>query len=315
MEDSVGDADTRHHFDQWRTHAPDRQRSSTVFVMSAGGINGAAQAGMVRELLDAGVYPDAVVGVSAGAINAVFLAGTPLDKAGEAIVDAWTDVARHGIFHAKNPERLWAIVRHHPSIDSGARVAKIIDDICPVEDLSDCPLPVRIGSLNLDTLQMVWHGSGPARPRILASAAVPGIFPPVMIDGERHVDGGVGSPIPIAAAIEFAPTRLIVLDVSLMDTHPRDATMTGADVPHQSALEVFLASYDAARFRIIEAERSIVTGDTELISIEAGLPGSLLPESSRLVPQLIEQGAQAARRAIEQGRLAPTRQTPEASAV
>jgi NTE family protein len=300
----VDNLESRHHFDQWRSHSPTPEHGSTVFVMSAGGINGAAQAGMVRELLDAGVYPDAVVGVSAGAINAVFLAGTPLDKAGETLVEAWTDVARHGIFHAKNPERLWAIVRHHPSIDSGARVAKIIDDICPVENLEDCPIPVRIGSLNLDTLKMAWHHSGSARPRILASTAVPGIFPPVMIDGERHVDGGVGSPIPVAAAIEFAPSRLIVLDVSLMDSHPRDATMTGADVPHQSALEVFLASYDAARFRIIEAERSIVAGDTEVITIEAGLPGSLLPESARHVPQLIDQGAEAARDAVSRHGLA-----------
>jgi NTE family protein len=297
----VTDVESTHHFKQWMDRpAGDGSTQRTVFVLSGGGINGAAQAGMISELLARGITPDAVVGVSAGAINAVYLAGTPLDQVADGIVEQWREVGRHGIFHARNPERLWAVIRHREAIDSGARIAAIIDRVCPVDDLSDCLIPIRVGTLNLDQLRMEWHGSGAARPRVLASAAVPGVFPPVMIDGERHVDGGVGSPVPLAAAIEFEPTRLVVLDVSLMESHPRDETMAHVDAPHQSALEVFLASYDAARYRLTEAERAIIASDVEVIEISAGLPGSLHPESSKHVPQLIDLGSEAVRRVFDE---------------
>jgi predicted acylesterase/phospholipase RssA len=77
------------HFDRWRERrlgGPIDRTPSCVFVFSGGGLNGAAQAGMVRKLLAVGDYPDAVVGVSAGAINAVYLAGTPFDEAGDGLV-------------------------------------------------------------------------------------------------------------------------------------------------------------------------------------------------------------------------------------
>ena len=254
---------------------------------------------MVRELLAAGVYPDAVVGVSAGAINAVYLAGAPFDKAGDGLVAIWEEVAREGIFDTRSPERLWAVVRSHASIDSGTKLASIIERNTPVDLLEECFIPIRVGTLNLDTSSMVWHESGDAKSRLRASAQLPGIFPPVVLDGDRHVDGGVGSPVPLGAAIDFAPTRLIVLDVSLMDTHPCDSSQNGTDVPRQSAFGVFLASFDAARYRVAQAEKALITHDVEIITIRAGIPGTLLPEAAKQTPRIIELGAETAREALE----------------
>jgi NTE family protein len=290
-----------HHFDQWRDHRASElgeRPASCVFVFSGGGLNGAAQAGMVRELLAAGVYPDAVVGVSAGAMNAVYLASTPFDIAGDGLVKIWEEVGREGIFDTGSPERLWAVVRHHASIDSGSRLAAIIERNTPVDDLSECVIPIRVGTLNLESSSMEWHDRGDAKLRLRASTALPGIFPPVVLNGDRHVDGGVGSPVPLGAAIEFQPTTLVVLDVSLMESHPRDASENGTEVPRQSALGILLSSFDAARHRVALAEQAMITRDVETITIRAGIPGGLLPETAHQVPKIIELGAAAAREAL-----------------
>jgi hypothetical protein len=104
--------------------------------------------------------------------------------------------------------------------------------------------------------------------------------------------------VPLGAAIDFAPTRLIVLNVSHKDTHPRDSSQNGTDVPHQSAFGVFLASFDAARYRVAQDEKTPITHDVEIITIRAGIPGALLPEATKQIPQIIELGAEAAREAL-----------------
>jgi predicted acylesterase/phospholipase RssA len=171
-------------------------------------------------------------------------------------------------------------VRSHASIDSGTKLASIIERN-EVDQVEECLIPSRVGTLNLDTSSMVWHESGDATSRLRASAALPGIFPPVVLDGDRHVEGGVGSPMPLGAAIDFAPTRLIVRDASLMDTHPRDSSQNGTDVAPQSAFGVFLASFGAARYRVAQAEKALITHEVEIITIRAGIPGALLLKATK----------------------------------
>jgi predicted acylesterase/phospholipase RssA len=271
----------------------------TVFVFSGGALNGAAQAGMVRELLAAGVYPDAVVGVSAGAWNAIYVATTPFDQAGDELVKIWMGIGTEGIFEAGPSRRLWAILRKHPSLDPGTKVEKILEANCKVADLADARVPIRVGTLNLETATMEWHSNGPAKPRLRASAAIPGVFPPVLINGARHVDGGATSPVPLGAANYFSPTRIIVLDVSLMDlpTGPPQRT-NSSGVPSHSAMSVLLASFDAARYHIAQAEKAAVGADVEVITIRAGIPGATHASNTHHVPRIIEMGAQAAREAL-----------------
>jgi predicted acylesterase/phospholipase RssA len=56
-----------------------------------------------------------------------------------------------------------------------------------------------------------WFTYGPAAEAVLASSAVPAIFPPVEIDGERYIDGGVVNNVPIRRAIDSGATRIVVL--------------------------------------------------------------------------------------------------------
>ena len=91
---------------QRKTATPPRDR--VVFVLSGGGGRGAAQVGMLTELLAAGVRPDALVGTSVGALNATFLAADPcLDQARD-LADRWTTLRSRDVF----PGTAWSKVNH-----------------------------------------------------------------------------------------------------------------------------------------------------------------------------------------------------------
>ena len=54
-------------------------------------------------------------------------------------------------------------------------------------------------------------------PAVLASSAVPGLLPPVPIDGEHFIDGGVVNSIPVGRAVELGATTVWVLQVGRVD--------------------------------------------------------------------------------------------------
>ena len=264
----------------------------TVFVFSGGGSNGAAQVGMLEELYARGITPDAVVGVSAGALNAVGLATDPVEWYAR-VHQAWHAAAHNGIFRQSPSRAVWAILRHRVSIDSGALLHNILTDHLTVTRLEDCVLPIRIGTVVLATGEMRWHSSGSAYDILKASCAIPGILPPVLIDGELHVDGGVCSPVPVAAAIEFAPTRLVVLDVS------RTAEDHAETMVDPTALTVLLRSFEAARRRVAAAELAALTPDLELIYIRTGADNAFGETTLAKMNALIDDGRRAAREVLD----------------
>lgn len=251
---------------------------------------------MIYELLSAGVVPDAVVGVSAGALNGVYLAATPLERAGSGLVAIWEDIARRGIYDAGSPKRLWAVIRQHDSLDPGTKLAEIIRDYCPVDDLSECHTQVLVGTLDLSTGTSTWHDRGLAHTRLMASSAIPGVFPPVILGEHRHIDGGVASPVPIAAAMRFSPTTLVILDVTMLDEPPRSDHPSGP--PPSSALGVLLAGFDAARRSVAASEYASIPPHVKTVVIRAGLHGALSADATLHIPTIIAHGKAAAARAL-----------------
>src|SRR5207244_11787485 len=72
--------------------------------------------------------------------------------------------------------------------------------------------------------------SGPAVTALLASAAIPAVFPPVLLDGRFLLDGGVSNNTPISIAVEMGATRVIVLPTGVscsLQAPPRGAMEIG----------------------------------------------------------------------------------------
>jgi NTE family protein len=212
-----------------------------VVVLSGGGRLGAAQVGALRALLEAGVHPDAVVGSSVGAINAAYFAMDPTTARLDALERTWAGLSRGDIF----PDSWFAVARRLASrsshLYSPGRLRALLEEAIPQQDLTDTAIPCHVVTTDLHTGESVWWSSGNPVDVLSASACLPGLFPPVQINGRLYVDGGVSCPVPTQRAIELGARRVWVLNLS------RDVSGFPRAEQQMSALDVLLESFAISR--------------------------------------------------------------------
>jgi len=275
--------------DRWR-RSQEPERRHTVFVFSGGSVRGAAQAGMLRVLLHRGIFPDEVVGVSAGALNGAFLAHDPTVAQVDLLESVWRDVADKAPIRGSVIRNVASIIRGRPSFDPGERLRAVIAEHVPMEDLADIAVPCHVGTTDASTGQVAWWTSGPVVDLLCATTAVPGVLPAVELsDGQRHIDGGVVSNIPLRKAVSLAPTRLVVLDVA--------AKFTPAE--KQTALSLMMVGIRAAAAELTRQQWLDVPTDLEVLHLELPTVDDAPDFEFDLVPDLIEAGAEAAERVLD----------------
>jgi NTE family protein len=192
----------------------------TVLVLSGGASRGAAQIGMLRALLERGVVPDHLVGTSVGALNAAFLACDPTPARVAELHEGWRDISGGTIFPGTTFTRLRHLARRRPYLYDNANLARVVADWVPHGRLEDLPTPVRVVTSELGSGLPSYHDRGDVQELLLASTALPAVFPPVVltnpVTGEEslHVDGGITDNVPLAGAVDLAPTTVYVLNVS-----------------------------------------------------------------------------------------------------
>lgn len=182
---------------------------TTAFVLAGGGSLGAVQVGMLCALIEAGVKPDFVVGSSVGAINAAYFAGAP-DLAGVSrLAEIWADLRRADIFPL-SLSTLIGMLRRSGSIVDPSNLRRLLKTHLTFTQLEKAKLPLHVMTTDLQG-KSVRLSSGAAVDAVLASAAVPGIFPPVTIDDRQLMDGAVTANTPLRLAAELGAARIVVL--------------------------------------------------------------------------------------------------------
>ncbi|WP_233809299.1 patatin-like phospholipase family protein [Paraburkholderia sp. HP33-1] len=183
----------------------------TAFVFAGGGSLGAIEVGMLRELLERGEHPGCVVGASAGAINAAYFAGQP-DGGGVAMLEAlWCKIRRQDIMPFSMLGLLAMILRSRSHLVEANALRQLLETHLSYERIEQATLPLHIVAADMLTGDEIVLSTGPVVNAVLASAAIPGVFPPVRIDGADLVDGGVANNTPISVAVSLGATRIIVL--------------------------------------------------------------------------------------------------------
>lgn len=181
----------------------------TAFVLSGGGSLGAIQVGMMRALLASGVYPDFVVGASVGAVNAAYFSCRPDLDGVTNLERIWLGLRRTDIFPF-GISNLFGFIKHPGSLIDSAGLRRVIEANLPRVRIEETQIPLHIMATNQQG-QAVRLSSGAAVEAILASTAIPGVFPPVEIDGEILMDGAVAANTPVRLAIELGASRIIIL--------------------------------------------------------------------------------------------------------
>ncbi|MGH1492172.1 MAG: patatin-like phospholipase family protein [Acidimicrobiales bacterium] len=241
-----------------------------AFVFSGGGAYGATQVGMIRALVQAGITPDMVVGTSVGALNGAMFAAEPI-LAVDRLTEVWTSMNAHGVFGGRS--KFGAVLsamrngmmRNSPGLVSPAALQSLIESKLPAENIEQLHIKTAVVATDAQVGQPKLLTRGPIAPALLASAAIPGVFPPVKIDGCFYVDGGVSANVPIRQAVAFGAKSIVVLDAN-------PATMPGT-VAQSTVGSVLQASMIMLRNQRADAVDDLV-GRHPILHLPQSTPAS-----------------------------------------
>jgi NTE family protein len=151
----------------------------TAFVLAGGGNQAVSEVGMLRALLERGITPDVVVGTSAGAWNGSVLAADPTLQGVEALVQMWESLRGEDVFPGGRLSRAWNLLTRDDHLFSNQGLHDLLARAALPKTFAELRVPLRVVSCDLDSGEEVVFSSGPLIPALLASAALPGLFPPV----------------------------------------------------------------------------------------------------------------------------------------
>lgn len=236
-------------------------------VLSGGGAKGAFEAGVIEAFAAAGIAPTVVAGTSAGALNAATVAaGVPAEE----VVDLWSRLESRHVYRLRRDVHRLIRPFHllsHPGrllgLGSHSMSEHLVESIGWHWMLDTAPLRRQIRNLfGGETLRLredtvlamscVEAGSGrlvrfvnrapSGRPReqyvavdltidhLLASAAIPGLFRPIEIDGRLYWDGGLIANTPLKAALPYDPDVVFVVAAGAIDHDAAAPTTLGGTI-------------------------------------------------------------------------------------
>jgi NTE family protein len=179
---------------------------------------------MARALFEAGVRPDLVVGTSIGAINGAVLACDPTPSGAARLREVWDELAAHDVLGGSLFGRIGELVRTRTSLHSNSALRKLLQDRLPVQTFAETQVRFECVAASVERAQEHWFTEGDLIEAVLASSALPGVFPAVEIDDEHFLDGGLVNSIPIARAVRQGADEVWVLHVGRLEeplTAPR----------------------------------------------------------------------------------------------
>jgi NTE family protein len=271
-----------------------RETGPTAFVLAGGGSLGAVQVGMLRALTAAGVAPDFVVGASAGAINACFYAGAPAARGVAQLERIWRGLQRGDVFPVSLVQGgLGAFGLRRHLVDAG-RLRRLLARSLPVVDLARTALPCHIVATDLTNGEEVVLAAGSAVDAVLASAAIPAVFPPVTIGGRHLIDGGISNNTPISTAVSLGARRIVVLPTGYA---------CSLEEPPKSALGMALHAVSLLISRQLRVDIERFASHASLHVAPPLCPIQVGPHDFHLAGEWIERAALSTQQWLERGGL------------
>ncbi len=185
-----------------------------AFALGGGAAYGAVHVGMLRALAEAGVSPDLVVGTSVGSLNGAMLAEQP-DAALDRLAQIWPAVTSSTIFPGGWLTRLRTLQASKAYLSPNIGISAVLDQFLTARTFTELSLPFGAVAADFATASPVTLAEGDLHRSILASAAIPGVLPPVEIGGRSLVDGGILANVPVRQAVEMGAASVVVLDCGL----------------------------------------------------------------------------------------------------
>lgn len=225
-----------------KTHWQNALPQPIAFVLSGGASLGAIQVGMLKALRTAGITPDLIVGTSAGALNGAAIANHGLTKGVRVLEDLWYRLTREDVFPGGRMAQMRQLLATRISLFPNNKLTELICSTLTVDRFEALSLPFAALATDLLTFQGALFNSGLLQPALLASTAIPGIYPPVEINGAHYIDGALTAHIPLVPALKMGAASLVVLDAGEICHR--------STLPHNIADMVFSSLTVALRQRV-----------------------------------------------------------------
>lgn len=236
-------------------------RSRVGLALGSGSARGFAHVGVLRTLARAGVPVDAVAGTSIGAAVAALHA---LGNAPEHIAETLTQAGRLAMRPLGTGRSLLSI----------AGLRKLIERESAGRRFESLPVPLAVVAADVDTGEEIVFRRGTVAPAVLASLAIPGVYPPQHVAGRRLIDGAFVDPVPVRVAASLGADRVIAVRLAARppagNVEPESAVTRGEAL---WAPQVILRSIDVMSGAI--AANAAGHADVLVEPVFSGLGGGL----------------------------------------
>jgi NTE family protein len=273
--------------------------------MSGGASLGSIQAGMLRALYERGVAPDVIVATSVGAVNGAYIASRPPTvETAEELAAIWRGVRRQDVFPFNPATALIGITGRRNYLIPNGPLSSLIAAQLEFDRLEHSPISLHVVAVDLFTGRERRLASGPALEAVLASTAIPGVFPPVEWEDTELIDGGVANNTPISHALELGCDQIYVF--------PTGAACALPEEPHGALGMAIHAMSQLVHLRL-NSDIAALAGDPRLVVLPPPCPITVQPTDFSRADELIDDAYREACHALDnprRSRPAPARPRP-----
>lgn len=237
---------------------------TAAFVLGGGGRWGAVEVGMARALHEAGIVPDLILGTSIGAFNGAVIADYPGSEGVDRLTAFWEEIVGTRLFRTGVVDRARRVATLKPAIHETDELRELIERaIHPDTQIEDLHTPFQCVAASIEAVADHWFVTGSVVDAVLASSAVPALFPPMEIDGEHFYDGGLVDSVPLGRAVSLGADVIYVLQVGRLESPLR---------PPQRLHEAALISFEIARRHRFTTTMRDLPEDVEVHLLPTGNP-------------------------------------------
>lgn len=256
---------------------PDQKKIG--LVLGGGGARGIAHIGVLKILERENIKPNILCGCSMGAlVGSCYAVGMPL-----------SEIEGIALALRKRDFLKWLnISKPSSSLVKGQRVFEFVHSLVGDKKFSDTILPFSVMTTNLENGQETILENGSIALAVQASISVPGIFPPVKINGKYLIDGGVVNPTPIDVAEKMGANTIIGVDLILKNE---------VKLENPGIITTLLQSYEIIRNQSVRQKINHL--DSEIILICPEIRSTLDSFKFSDIAKLIASGERAAEKSIK----------------
>jgi NTE family protein len=237
---------------------------TTAFVLGGGGRWGAVEVGMLKALEEKGIRPDLILGTSIGAFNGSVVAAQPGIDGVDRLVQIWKEIAASDLFSGGSYDRFKAVATLQPAMHGSAALRAMLEQVHDADSrIEDLVIPFQCVAASIERAAEHWFTEGPLIDALLATSAVPLLFPPIEINEEHFYDGGLVNSVPLRRAVKLRADVVYVLQVGRVEAPLR---------PPDRLYEAALISFEIARRHTFATAMQEIPDDVDVHLLPSGNP-------------------------------------------